>query len=61
LILRIDHVLFGSDFGFGNDYLARTVIDITELALDETAVRMLTRTTRDGSQGFRARAVGDER
>jgi hypothetical protein len=41
LILRIDHVLFGSDFGFGNDYLARTVIDITELALDETAVRML--------------------
>jgi uncharacterized protein len=37
----IDHVLFGSDFGFGNDYLARTVIDITELALDETALRML--------------------
>lgn len=37
----IEHVLFGSDFGFGNDYLARTVIDITELALDESASRML--------------------
>lgn len=31
----IDHVLFGSDFGFGNDYLARTLIDITELGLGE--------------------------
>ncbi len=31
----IDHVLFGSDFGFGNDYLAKTIIDITELHLPE--------------------------
>lgn len=37
----IDHVLFGSDFGFGNDYLARTVIDIIELRLDETDAAML--------------------
>jgi predicted TIM-barrel fold metal-dependent hydrolase len=29
----LDHVLFGSDFGFGNDYLAKTIIDITELHL----------------------------
>ena len=31
----VDHVLFGSDFGFGNDYLAKTIIDLTELGLDE--------------------------
>jgi uncharacterized protein len=37
----IDHVLFGSDFGFGNDYLARTVIDITELRLDERETAMI--------------------
>jgi uncharacterized protein len=37
----IDHVLFGSDFGFGNDYLARTVIDITELRLDEREAAMI--------------------
>jgi len=30
----LDHVLFGSDFGFGNDYLAKTIIDITALHLD---------------------------
>ncbi len=37
----IDHVLFGSDFGFGNDYLARTLIDITELGLDERSSQLL--------------------
>ena len=37
----IDHVLFGSDFGFGNDYLAKTIIDITELDLDPDVARQL--------------------
>lgn len=37
----IDHVLFGSDFGFGNDYLAKTIIDITELHLDEESLLKL--------------------
>jgi uncharacterized protein len=37
----IEHVLFGSDFGFGNDYLARTLIDITELGLDEADSQLL--------------------
>ncbi len=37
----IDHVLFGSDFGFGNDYLARTVIDITELATRRARATMI--------------------
>jgi aminocarboxymuconate-semialdehyde decarboxylase len=37
----IDHVLFGSDFGFGNDYLARTIIDITELRLGESDAALL--------------------
>ncbi len=37
----IDHVLFGSDFGFGNDYLAKTIIDITELHLDPAVVEQL--------------------
>lgn len=35
----IDHVLFGSDFGFGDDYLARTLVDITELGLDQASSR----------------------
>lgn len=37
----IDHVLFGSDFGFGNDYLGKTIIDITELQLDRDSLHML--------------------
>lgn len=36
-----DHVLFGSDFGFGNDYLAKTIIDITELHLDPATAQQL--------------------
>jgi predicted TIM-barrel fold metal-dependent hydrolase len=36
-----DHVLFGSDFGFGNDYLAQTMLDIAELRLDEPTARQL--------------------
>ena len=37
----IDHVLFGSDFGFGNDYLAKTIIDVTELHLDSAQAKQL--------------------
>jgi predicted TIM-barrel fold metal-dependent hydrolase len=37
----IEHVLFGSDFGFGNDYLARTVIDLTELRLPAEQLELL--------------------
>lgn len=37
----IDRVLFGSDFGFGNDYLAKTIIDITALGLDAEATHQL--------------------
>lgn len=37
----IDHVLFGSDFGWGNDYLAKTIIDITELRLDDDELEKL--------------------
>jgi aminocarboxymuconate-semialdehyde decarboxylase len=37
----IDHVLFGSDFGFGNDYLAKTIIDVTELHLDPAQAKQL--------------------
>jgi len=37
----IEHVMFGSDFGFGNDYLARTLIDLVELRLEGEAMRLL--------------------
>jgi predicted TIM-barrel fold metal-dependent hydrolase len=37
----IEHVLFGSDFGFGDDYLARTVADVGELGLQPEQLKLL--------------------